>query len=303
MNEKFRSWIVALVTAIVTATLIFASTYALYLYFKELLLGIIGVLTGVGLVLLVNSYYRSKIEIGYELAELDRFKTGETHPLFYYRVEKNIVIHNKEGNATVDYHMECKNTSSRSLPQVKHEINYDGDMKKFSATIDGEDFTASVKKELFFRQKIEGEQKISVKQPYTLKIWFDLREEKIKSNYDFEYGYAFANDGLYPDMDKKGCEFSGVHINHPTELLIFRIELAESLQFVEEGIAMQVVDKHDVEDSLEMEKCLKLHPWFMSRNKRRISWEITKPKIASTYKLYFQTSAKHKTDHVSENSK
>jgi len=284
----FASWFLAVASAIIVGIVTYTVATKLYVISRELLLTILGILTFASVILLFQSYLRSRLETSLGLIELDRYKSRQTHPLFYYRIVKDIAILDASGRARVDYHMECRNTSPKKLPQIKHEINYDGELEDLLTYFNGKAFDKKVRKRVFFRQELEDGKKVDVKQPYNLKIWFNVKSEKIAPNEDFEYDYSFACDGLYPDMDKKDVEFTGVHITNPTDLLIIRIELPQDLEFVKEGISIWIVERHDIRDCFEEEKCLKLHPWSLSRDKRRITWEIVKPKLACTYKLYFQ---------------
>lgn len=282
----FRASILAL--SIITAIVTFTVASQLYVFSKELLLAILGILASASGILLLLSYYKATLETNFKLGELDRYKSRQTHPLYYYRIVKDISILNADGKGRVDYHMECKNTSPKKLPQIKHEINYDGELENFVAYVNKKAFDQKVKKRLFYRHELKDDKKVSAKQPYNLKIWFDVKSERIAPKEDFEYDYSFTCDKLYPDMDKKDIEFTGVHINNPTDILVIRLELPKNLQFVKEDMSIWIVDKHDIRDCFEEEKCLKFHPWFVSRDQRRISWEIVKPKIACTYKLYFR---------------
>jgi hypothetical protein len=275
----------AVLSSMIMATVIFVM---LNIFSKEILLVALGATAMATTLLLLNSYYKLRLETNFKLSELERHKLRVTHPLYYYLIKKNISILNKKGKAKVDYHMECKNTSPKRLPQIKHEINFDGKLEDFSAYVNGKPFNTKVERRLFFRKEIKDEREFSVKQPYNLKLWFDVKSERIARNEDFEYDYTFICDELYPDMDKKGKEFTGVHITNPTELLVICIELPEDMKFVEEGIFIRVMERHDVRDCFEEERCQKFYPWSVSRDKRRLSWEVPNPKIACTYKLYFQ---------------
>jgi len=278
----------AVVSAMIAGILTYTIATELYVISKEILLTILGILAFSSLVLLLQSNLASRLETSFNSDELDRYKSRQTHPLYYYRIFKGITVLDASGRARVDHHMECKNTCAKTLPQIKHEINYDGELGDFLTHVNGKAFDKKVRKRVFFRQELEDDKRVNVKQPYNLKLWFDIKSEKIGPSEDFEYDYSFTCDGLYPDTDKKDVEFTGVHITNPTDLLIIRIELPKDLQFVKEGISIWVVERHDIRDCFEEERCLKLHPWSLSRDKRRITWEIAKPKIACTYKLYFQ---------------
>jgi len=260
----------------------------LYVVAREALLVLLVIIASASAILLVQSYYRSTYETHLSLSELYRYKSRQTHPLYYYIIRKDIHIIDATGKAQVDYRMECKNTCPKNLPQIKHEINFDGKIEEFHAHVNGKVFNEKVKRDLYFRQQIMEHEKVDVKQPYNLKVLFNVKSERIAPDQDFDYDYSLLCTKLYPNMDKKDEEYTAIHINHPTDLLVIRIEVPQNLRFIKDGISIQVLDKHDIRDCLEEEKCLKIYPWFVSRDRRRISWEIPNPKIACSYKLYFQ---------------
>lgn len=286
-----KEFLSALFISIVLAILIFAGLYSLYIYSLEYLLYFLAIITMVGTILLVRSYVYTKIRANIDLEEYRKILAKTTHPLFYGRIMKRVTIKDRDGNAEIDYRMECKNTSSETLCKIKHEIEHDGKLASLSAYVNGEDFTKDLKRENFHTLKVlEDGTEVEIKKPFTLKLVFDFTSKKIGPREDFGYGYTFACNSLFPKIEKKDEESTSVFINHPTSLLIISVELPDTMQFIPDGVHIEVLSKHEVEDHDEEERCNVKYPYRLLNRKRRILWEIENPKIASYYTLYIQAN-------------
>jgi hypothetical protein len=274
---------------IVLAILIFVGLYSLYIYSIEYLVYLLLIITVAGAILLVRSYFYTKVRADIDLEEYKKILAKTTHPLFYARIMKRVTIKDTDGNAEIDYRMECKNTSSEPLCKIKHEIEHDGKLASLSAYVNGEDFTKDLTLENFHTLKVlEDGTEVEIKKPFTLKLMFDLTSRKIRPAEDFGYGYTFTCDKLFPKIKEKGKESTAVFINHPTSLLVVSVELPDTMQFVPEGVYVEVLSKHEVEDHDEENRCSIKYPYRLLNHKRRILWELENPKIASYYVLYIQ---------------
>jgi hypothetical protein len=269
--------------------LIFSGLWALYIYSVEYLLILLGIITGVGIVLLIRSYYLSKISASIDMNEYERLLMKTTHPLFYHVIMKTVTIKNADGDATIDYMMDCKNTSSECLSKIKHEIDHDGSIESLKATVNKQDFTKKLVLENFHTLKVLSDGKeIDRKRPFTLKMVFDVASMEIAPKADFRYGYTFTCQKLFPKLPIKGEESTSVFINHPTALLIISVELPDTMSLVTEGTHVEIYSKHEVEDFNEEKRCSVKYPVRVSNHKRKILWEVENPKIASYYTLYVQ---------------
>jgi len=284
-----KDFLSAFFILLVLATLIFAGLYSLYVYSIEYLLYLLTIITVVGVILLARSHFYTKVRAELDLEEYKKILAKTTHPLFYSRIMKRVTIKDVDGNAEIDYRMECKNTSSETLCKIKHEIEHDGKLASLSAYVNGEDFAKGLVLENFHTLKVlEDGTEVEIKKPFTLKLVFDLTSKKIRPREDFWYGYNFTCDRLFPKIKEKGEESTSVFINHPTSLLVFSVELPNTMQFVPEGVHIEVLSKHEVEDHDEENRCNIKYPYRLLNHKRRILWEVENPKIASYYVLYIQ---------------
>jgi len=290
---SIRDLISGLFILLVLALLIFVGFYALYLYSVELLLYLLLVITGVVAILLVRSYFWTKIRTDIDLDEYKRILKKTTHPLFYSSIVKRVTIKSIDGDAEIDYRMECKNTSSAPLSKIKHEIEHDGRLSSLSACVNGEDFTESLVCEKFHTFKImENGTEFEIQKPFTMKLVFDLASKDIKPKENFGYGYTFACEKLFPKIAEKDKESTSVFINHPTSLLAVSVELTGKMQFVPDGVCVKVFSKHEVEDFDEEKRCETMYPHRILAHKQRILWEVVNPKIACYYILYIQANQK-----------
>lgn len=223
---------------------------------------------------------RARVQI--RLKEYELLKLDETHPVFYRRISKFVTIKNAKGDADIDYHMESKNSGEETITQLIHEVHHDGRLESFRAYIEGREATTEYHK-FIMKEIVNGESLPSL--GHILKIKFDLTKEAISPGRNFSYGYILTYSEIFQKED-----FTGQRIMHPTAMLVMSLEAPRGIQFVEKEV--EVVDKHEVKDRREEERCNKMFPLRIIHGGKRISWEVPRPKIACTYKLHFKVAKK-----------
>lgn len=244
-----------------------------------------------GLVLLIvailmRESFRERTEERRRLKEYEEIKFGRTHPLFYNRILKVVDITTNKGNASIEYFMDCQNISGKPLEQITHTISHDGGLASLEGSINKVDAGNNLDFEKFVRQRIDS--KKPIERPFEVKLVYNLKKKNIQHREYFSYGYRMDFKEVYKEMFKRGKESSSVRIKNPTKLYTITIDAPNDLNFVQDGIYIKIVDMHEVEDSLEMEQCLKMHPPKIIKGGKRILWDVALPKIASRYILYFQ---------------
>lgn len=285
-NKFFVPFVFAIIYAIILLTI---ATPEIFSLMKEYSVIIAGALSLVAIGIALSGILSKKAEVNMKLNEYEKLKSGETHPVLYHQILKDVSILDDKGNALVSYKMTCKNTCENNIiPQLIHKIDHDGTIEEYSATINEK--KAKTVFEKFIKEKIENGKRVTPKLSHILKIKFDLSEENIKPGERFLYGYTVKYKGVYSNMFKKHEEFCGQNILHPTKSLLMLLHAPKGLRFLREEMDIEVLDKHEVRDTREERRCWEIHPPQLSHNDIEILWELQEPKIACTYKLYFTVS-------------
>lgn len=286
MDVRLVGIILVIIYGSVILTILVPQIFALVRQNAVTLTGVLAIMASI---FVINGLYQQRVKNAIKLVDYDRIITGETHPVLYKRISKDVQILDDDGNATISVMMTCKNTSEQSIFQLIHEAKHDGELNAVSATVNGRE-SALVTYDRFVLTKIpEDMGKSSLEN--ILKIKFNLAEEKIEPRHTFSYGYSLKYGAVFSNMFKEEGEFSSHHIMHPTELLLIRIQAPPNASFEKSRLNIEIADKHDVRDIREEEKCRKLYYPYFTNNHREILWQVLAPKIASTYRIRFKASS------------
>jgi len=274
-NEIFSTGAIAFM---ILVALLFASLFLVSVLYIPTL--VVTIFIGMSIALMIIAIYGGAKQLG----EFDKWASGETHSVLYQRISKDIEILDEKGNAIIRYDMECKRTPNATLKQVVHEIFHDGKAELLEVTLNGASIKAE-KEEFVIRKKENGEKLIP--QPYRMKIKIFFPADVPKQ--DFRYSYTTRYNEVYPHMDEKDKEFTSHRVILPTFWIKFTMRLPQNsnMSFLRDAVVVRAFDEHEVEDFSEDKRIEDKYPLIVSKDDKTIIWELQRPKIAYTYKMFF----------------
>jgi len=290
MNEvrAFIGRYIFAIVAIVLALLFALLYWEGIVHFPSLLIAIFVIASVVLLAVALFSVMKQFLEFG-------RWSSGETHPLLYKRVCKDVKILDERGDATIEYKMYALRTYGAPLKQLVQKIVHDGKLELREVRLDGNLVKPEIE-ELVVEKKTDKKTEL-VPQPYIMKIKILFPTREIKPNEDFNYSYILDFKEVYPKMTEKNAEFSFHYVLVPTRWLKMKLSIPKdvNLRFVPDGVTFKVIDKHEAEDFAEEQRVREGYKPKITPNRRKITWEIHRPKISSYYKLYFRVKKSRKS--------
>jgi Ca2+/Na+ antiporter len=289
-SKLTRTIIVVVITALLYIFFFLAVYPALLMIERTYLIMFAVLLLGIGLLVYFMFWTRKSIlekdETYRKMRHYEALLSKETHTFYVLDAIKETKIMNGDGDAIVRYSYKCVNNPENELKRIRFNVTHDGNLveKSLKCSVNDEDVAISEIDRLLTLDARTNKPKEPM--PNILKFSI-IPKEPISKGARFTYAYSYQIGKLYRHMTEPNKEYTQTLILHPTDRLKHLIEAPDGYIF--DSFDVKVFDRDEIEHFPEEERIrIECYP-MLTQDKKILIWDLTYPKLANIYSLYFRT--------------